>query len=52
MRENGWSRIKIDGHEVSGRDGRSGPHATVEAYRGMFATADVPDPDPAESVTR
>lgn len=41
--EHGWKRITIDGHQNPGRDGRSGPHARVFAYRGVLATADVPD---------
>ena len=54
--ENEWKRITVDGHELPGREGRKGPHATVVAYRGMFVTTDTPDvpntPADQESVTK
>lgn len=30
----GWHRITLDGHAIAGREGRSGPHARCNAYRG------------------
>lgn len=30
----GWERIQLQGHEQQGRDGRRGPHARINAYRG------------------
>jgi hypothetical protein len=33
----GWRRIRLDGHALSGREGRKGPHAGVSAYRGHLS---------------
>lgn len=35
----GWARITLDGHEQSGRSGRSGPHTRIFAYRGLLPAA-------------
>jgi hypothetical protein len=37
----GWRRITLDGHALPGRDGRKGPHARINAYRGVLATDDI-----------
>ncbi len=42
----GWKRITIEGHALPGRDGRSGPHARIFAFRGLL-----PHDDTDESVT-
>lgn len=39
-----WERIRLDGHEQTGRSGRSGPHLRIDAYRGLLPPS---DPDPA-----
>ncbi len=41
----GWARITLDGHEASGRAGRSGPHARIFAFRGLLPAV------PGETVT-
>lgn len=33
----GWQRRRLDGHGLPGRDGRSGPHARVNVYRGHLS---------------
>lgn len=45
----GWTRLALDGHAVSGREGRHGPHARCHVYRGHLPGAD--DPDNGGSVT-
>jgi hypothetical protein len=30
----GWERVRLDGHAQPGRDGRTGPHARCDIYRG------------------
>jgi len=45
----GWARVALDGHAVSGREGRHGPHARCHVYRGHLPGAD--DPDDGGSVT-
>jgi hypothetical protein len=34
----GWKRVVLDGHALPGRDGRKGPHARINAYRGILPT--------------
>lgn len=36
----GWQRIRLDGHEQSGRVGRRGRHARIDAYRGQLPSED------------
>jgi hypothetical protein len=36
----GWTRIRLDGHALPGRAGRSGPHARCNAYRGHLPQGD------------
>jgi hypothetical protein len=43
----GWQRVRLDGHQLSGRAGRAGPHARVDVYRGLLPT----EPDDQEGVT-
>ncbi len=35
-----WQRITLDGHVRPGRDGRKGPHARIEVYRGHLPATD------------
>ena len=44
----GWTRVALDGHAVRGRDGRQGPHARCNVYRGHVPAGDADD---SESVT-
>lgn len=44
MENLGWQRVRLDGHALSGREGRQGPHARVDVYRGHLASA--PDEAP------
>jgi putative DNA primase/helicase len=44
----GWRRLRLDGHALTGRTGRSGPHARVDVYRGHLLAGDDAD---GESVT-
>jgi hypothetical protein len=44
----GWTRAALDGHAVSGREGRQGPHARCNVYRGHPPAGDADD---SESVT-
>ena len=44
----GWTRVALDGHAVRGRDGRQGPHARCNVYRGHVPAGDA---DYSESVT-
>jgi hypothetical protein len=39
----GWQRIVLDGHALSGRDGRKGPHAYLGVYRGHLPSSDGTD---------
>jgi hypothetical protein len=32
----GWTRVRLDGHELPGRSGNRSPHARVDAYRGQL----------------
>jgi hypothetical protein len=49
----GWERIRLDGHAQPGREGRSGHHATVNAYRGHLPAADDDHrPEPPGPVTK
>jgi hypothetical protein len=34
MQALGWTRMRLDGHAISGRGGRVGPHARADVYRG------------------
>jgi hypothetical protein len=36
----GWRRITLEGHALPGRTGRKGPHARINAYRGLLTTDD------------
>jgi hypothetical protein len=40
MRALGWTRIRLDGHAIPGRGGRSGPHVRLDAYRGRLVIDD------------
>jgi hypothetical protein len=43
----GWARITLQGYGQPGRDGRKGPHARINAYRGhLSAITDDPDEQP------
>lgn len=44
MTDLGWPRVRLDGHAISGRDGRGGHHLRCDVYRGHL-------PTPTESVT-
>jgi hypothetical protein len=35
-----WRRITLQGYALPGRDGRKGPHARINAYRGHLTTRD------------
>lgn len=35
-----WQRITLDGHARPGREGRKGPHARIEVYRGHLPATD------------
>jgi hypothetical protein len=54
MQTLGWRRICLDGHQLPGRSGRQGHHATVNAYRGRLGgTGDEgPSSTPIEPVTK
>jgi hypothetical protein len=36
----GWTKARLDGHALPGRDGRTGPHARCDVYRGLIGTSD------------
>jgi hypothetical protein len=44
MQALGWEKRTLDGHQIAGRAGRSGPHARCAVYRGLLPTV---DDDPA-----
>ncbi len=47
MEDLGWARITLQGYGQPGRDGRKGPHARINAYRGhLSAITDDPDEQP------
>jgi hypothetical protein len=41
----GWARITIEGWSLPGRDGRKGPHARVNAYRGVLTSPSQDEPE-------
>ena len=45
MAELGWERVRLDGHQLPGRAGRQGPHARVDAYRGLLPSEGSLDPE-------
>ena len=45
MQNLGWSRVRLQGYGLSGREGRStGPHARVDVYRGVLPSLDEKEP--------
>lgn len=36
----GWQRVRLDGHALPGREGRSGPHLRVDVFRGHLPAAE------------
>jgi len=40
MKDLGWQRIELQGHALPGRDGRKGPHARINLYRGLLYSDD------------
>ena len=46
MQALGWPRRSLDGHGLPSRDGRPGPHARADVYRGHLPEPDPDDVDP------
>lgn len=42
MEHLGWDRVRLDGHRSHGREGRGGPHARCDVFRGHLPTDDDP----------
>lgn len=40
MQNLGWTRVQLQGYAIPGRDGRNGPHARVDVYRGHLPNND------------
>lgn len=40
MEHLGWDRVRLDGHRSPGREGRGGPHARCDVFRGHLPTDD------------
>lgn len=42
MQHLGWDRVRLDGHRTPGREGRGGPHARCDVFRGHLPSDDPP----------
>jgi len=40
MEHLGWERVRLDGHRTAGREGRGGPHARCDVFRGHLRPED------------
>jgi len=40
MQEIDWTSLRLDGHQLPGKAGRSGPHAKCRVYRGLLPSDD------------